>query len=78
MARIAPAAEKGLIRRVSYWVSRRRLGKVLDPIAIRAHHQPLLMAYGNYELVFERVHRVDAVTKKLAMARVAMLAGCEW
>ena len=78
MARIAPAPEKGPIRRISYWVSRRRMGKVLDPIAIRAHHQPLLVGYGNFELILERVHRVDEVTKKLAMTRVAMLAGCEW
>ena len=78
MPRIEPAPAKGPLRRFSYWFSKKRSGKVLDPIALRAHHQPLLMAYGNFELILDRVHRVDPITKKLAMFRVAMLAGCEW
>ncbi len=78
MARIAGAPEKGMFRRFSYWLMRRRTGKVLEPVAIRAHHIPVLLSYGNVELVLERTHRVDEVTKKLAMMKVAMLAGCTW
>ena len=78
MHRIDPAPSKGPLRRFSYWFSKHRYNKVLDPVAVRGHHQPLLMAYGNFELILERVRRVDLTTKRLAMTKVASLVECEW
>lgn len=78
MDRIDPAPSKGPLRRFSYWISKHRYNQVLDPISVRAHHQPLLMAYGNFELILERVHRVDLATKRLASTKVATMVECEW
>jgi AhpD family alkylhydroperoxidase len=58
--------------------SRKRFGKVPVPVAVTAHHPPLLVGYGMLELATERSHRVDERFKELAELKAAQLAGCEW
>ena len=58
--------------------SRKRFGKVPVPVAVTAHHPPLLAGYGLFELVTERSHRMDERLKQLAELKAAQLAGCEW
>jgi hypothetical protein len=43
MARIAevPQGKASLLARLIYWMARRRLGKVPEPITITAHHRKL-------------------------------------
>ena len=77
-ARLEPAPSKGLIRRFSYWYSKRRFKKVLTPVAIRAHDPYSLVAFGNFELAFERAKRVDKRLKWLAQQKVAELVECNW
>jgi AhpD family alkylhydroperoxidase len=57
---------------------RRRYGKVPVPIAVTAHHPPLLAGYGMFELAAERSHRMDERLKQLAELKAAQLSGCEW
>jgi len=77
MTRIESAPERGLAR-VAYRVSRRRYDKVLDPLAVFAHHPKILAGYSAFETAIERSHRVDEALKGLAVARAASLVGCEW
>ena len=58
--------------------SRKRFGKVPVPVAVTAHHPPLLVGYGMLELATERSHRMDERLKQLAELKAAQLAGCEW
>jgi AhpD family alkylhydroperoxidase len=58
--------------------SRKRFGRVPVPVAVTAHHPPLLAGYGMLELVTERSHRMDERLKQLAELKAAQLAGCEW
>ncbi len=77
-ARIQAAPKKGVIRRFSYWFTKRRYKKVLAPVGIRAHDPYSLTAYGNFELAFERAKSVDSQLKLLAQYKVAQLVECGW
>ena len=77
-ARIEPAPKKGLVRRFSYWYTHRRFKKLLTPIGIRGYDPYSLVAYGNFELVFERAKSVDKKLKMLAQTKVAQLVECHW
>jgi len=77
-ARIGTAPNKGAIRRFSYWFTKRRYKKVLTPVGIRAHDAYSLVAFGNFELAFERAKSVDKTLKMLAQHKVAQLVECGW
>ena len=64
--------------RSAYRTSRRRYGKVMEPLRIFAHHPKLLTGYAVHELAAERSHRVPDRLKHLAELRAASISGCEW
>jgi hypothetical protein len=82
MARMAGASVQagGPIRRLLlglvYWLTRRRLGRVILPIQITAHHSSLLWAYLHMERTQMGAGFVDHKLKGLAELRVATLVGC--
>lgn len=78
MARIEglPANKAGLYARFAYWLTRRKLGRMLEPITITAHHPRLLRAMGGMEMGQAAAHSVDAQLKTLVQIKVAMLIGC--
>ncbi|MDX6670231.1 MAG: hypothetical protein QOI91_594 [Solirubrobacteraceae bacterium] len=64
--------------RYVYWQTRRRFGNVVEPVRVTAHHAPLLLGYGVFELVTERSHHMDERLKELAVLKASQLSGCEW
>ena len=82
MARIrgADPSEQGLLRglftRIVYGLTRRKVGQVVMPVQIVAHHPKLLWGYGQMEQSFASSHLVSAGLKDLAQLRVATLVGC--
>ena len=82
MARIsgAPPNQGGLFRRVFvrlvYWLTKRRLGRVIMPVQVTAHHVKILWGYGQMEQSQAGSHLVDPKLKGLAELRVATLVGC--
>ena len=56
MARIRGLSEReaGPVGRFAYRFSRRRLGKVAEPLMVTAHHPQLLLGYGAMELALDR------------------------
>jgi hypothetical protein len=78
MARIegVPAARAGLFTRLAYWISRRMLGKVPEPLAVTAHHPWVFRAYGGFEWALRKATRVDPKLKALAQLKGAALVGC--
>jgi AhpD family alkylhydroperoxidase len=78
MSRIAalPEERAGLLGRLVYRFSRKKLGKLVSPISASAHNPWILAAYGAYELALERAARVDAKLKLLAASKVATMVGC--
>ena len=80
MTRIVGVPEKdaGLLGRFAYRFSRRRFGKVPEPVRVTAHHGKVLLGMGAMELALERSDLVDARLKKLAEMKVALVVGCEF
>ena len=82
MARIpgASRSQGGPIRRlfvgVVYSLTRRRLGRVILPIQVTAHHPKILWGYGQMEQTQAASKLVDHKLKGLAELRVATLVGC--
>lgn len=82
MARIsgAPATQGGPFRRLFvsfvYYLTRRRLGRVIMPIQVTAHHSKLFWGYLQMEQSQMSSKLVDPKLKGLANLRVATLVGC--
>lgn len=82
MARIlgAPRNQGGLLRRVLvgivYGLTRRRLGRVIMPVQVTAHHPKVFWGYIQMEQSQASSKLVDARLKGLAELRVATLVGC--
>lgn len=82
MARIpgAPANQGSLLRRLFvslvYFLTRRKVGKVVVPVQVTAHHGKVLWGYGQMEQSMLASNLVPATLKGLAQLRVATLIGC--
>jgi hypothetical protein len=82
MARIPGASSNqgGLIRRlwvgIVYRLTQRRLGRVIMPIQVTAHHPKILWGYAQMEQSQAGSKLVDHRLKGLAELRVATLVGC--
>ena len=62
--------------RLVYWLTRRRLGHVVMPVQVTAHHPKILWGYGQMEQSQMASKLVDHKLKGLAELRVATLVGC--
>jgi hypothetical protein len=66
----------GWFVRFIYWMVRRKIGRVVLPIKITAHHPRLLWSMGEMERGQMTARSVDAGLKSLASVKTAMLIGC--
>jgi hypothetical protein len=82
MARIpgAPRNQGGLLRRlfvgIVYSLTQRRLGKVIMPMQVTAHHPKIFWGYVLMEQAQASSKLIDPKLKGLAELRVATLVGC--
>lgn len=82
MARIsgASANQGGIIRRlfvgIVYWLTRRKVGRVVMPVQVTAHHPTVLWGYGQMEQSQLGSKLMSAKLKGLAELRSATLVGC--
>jgi hypothetical protein len=82
MARIpgAPRNQGGMIRRLLvsfvYFLTQRRLGRVIMPIQVTAHHPQIFWGYVQMEQSQASSKLIDPKLKGLAELRVATLVGC--
>lgn len=82
MARIAGASgnEGGLLSRLFirmvYFFTRRRLGRVIMPLQVTAHHPRIFWGYVQMDQSQMGSHLLDHKLKGLAELRVATLVGC--
>lgn len=68
----------GWFNRIVYFFARKKVGRVPEPMTIYAHNPWVLVAYGNFELGFERAGRVNKSLKALASIKAGSLVGCAW
>ena len=77
VARIEGVTQGGsLLARVVFWMSRRKLGRVIGPLRVHALHTRLLAGVGSMETAQEKASTVPATIKVLAEVLVAMRVGC--
>jgi len=78
MARIqgVESKEANLFTRFAYWMTRRKIGRVVVPMKITAHHPRLLRAMAQMEMGQQAAHSVDGKLKALAEIKAATLVGC--
>jgi hypothetical protein len=82
MARISGARSNqgGPVRRLFvslvYWLTHRRLGRVIMPIQVTAHHSKIFWGYLQMEQSQIGSKLVDHKLKGLVELRVATLVGC--
>jgi len=66
----------GLFTRIIYAITKRKVGRVVMPVQLIAHHPKLLWSYGLMEQSFASSQLVGAGLKDIAQLRVATLVGC--
>jgi hypothetical protein len=78
MARIqgVEPRDASLFIRFVYWMVKRKIGRVIQPIKITAHHPRLLRAVGQMEVGQEAAKTIDLALKALVDIKTAMLIGC--
>jgi hypothetical protein len=67
---------QGMFTRVVYSMTKRKVGRVVMPVRIAAHHPKLLWGYGQMEQSLLGSRLVEDALKNLAEVRVATLVGC--
>ncbi|MBZ5599847.1 MAG: hypothetical protein LAN83_16160 [Acidobacteriia bacterium] len=76
MARIAPPQRLGFVARITSWMTKRRLGKELEPLLITSHHRSVFRGVATFEFMLDRSRLVDARLKALASMKAAAMVGC--
>ena len=66
----------GLFVRFFYWMVQRKIGRVVLPVKVAAHHPRLLRSLGEMETGQMAAKSVHAGLKSLASVKAAMLIGC--
>jgi AhpD family alkylhydroperoxidase len=73
-----PTGRAGLVARYVYRETRKRMGKVVEPVAVTAHSPMILAGYGTLELAVERSDRLDARLKAMGALKAATMTGCDF
>ena len=78
MSRLEDHANRrpGLLARLVYFVARRKLGRVPQPLKVLVGNGALMMGVGAFETALEKSSHVPERTKALAQIHVAMRVGC--
>jgi hypothetical protein len=69
-------ARPGWFARIVYFITRRKLGTVPEPVKVLHRNPAVLAAVGSYETALQRASTVPERLKTLAQVRVAMQVGC--
>ena len=70
---------KGALLKYAFRYSRKKFGKVVEPVQAAAHHPGVLMASGALETTVEhRWHSLDEHLRWLALQATSAAIGCSW
>lgn len=69
---------QGLTVALAARYSKRRFGKVVDPLGVVAHHRGVLLAVTAFELGVQRWRKLDPTLQSLAVQASAGVIGCSW
>lgn len=75
MARIEGSKPRSLFQRFAYWMMKRMMGRVPEPVRIAAYSPPVFKARLNMERAMMKL-AVDPALVTLAQIRTAQRIGC--
>ncbi|HWX45686.1 MAG TPA: carboxymuconolactone decarboxylase family protein [Solirubrobacteraceae bacterium] len=75
---VVPARKAGPLVKITYRMTRRQFGRMMDPVAVYAHAPGLLLGYGMFEQASGKQRRVDERLKALAQLKAAAIVNCEF
>jgi alkylhydroperoxidase family enzyme len=78
MARISLDPPRGVFLRIAEWYSRRKYGRIMDPLRATGHNPRVVRAIAFYESRIEKWHDLDPVLSHLAQMVTASRIGCAW
>ncbi|QPP09487.1 carboxymuconolactone decarboxylase family protein [Streptomyces bathyalis] len=78
MARISLDPPRGTMLRIAEWYSRRKYGKIMDPLRATGHNPKVLGAVALYESRVAKWRDLDPGLKHLAEMVTASRIGCSW
>lgn len=73
-----PSHEASPLVKLIYRISRRKMGRTMDPVGVYAHAPSLLIGYGMFEEATGRQHRVQERLKVLGELKAGALVNCEF
>ena len=73
-----PARKAGPLTKLTYKMTRRQFGRMMDPVAVYAHAPSVLLGYGMFEQATVKQHRVPERLKVLGELKAAALVNCEF
>ncbi len=73
-----PKRKAGPLVRLIYRLSKRELGRDVDPVGVYAHAPRLLLGYGAFEKATAKEQRVEERLKVLAETKAAAVVNCEF
>jgi hypothetical protein len=78
MPRIAgiEPSQANLFTRFVYWMTKRRLGRLIVPLKVTAHSQRLFGAMCHMEFAQQKMHSNPGTLTELASIKVATMVGC--
>jgi alkylhydroperoxidase family enzyme len=78
MARVSLEHRRSIPLRAMTWYSRRRTGKVAEPMLLMYHNKRVLRSTMRFEMSVQRWHAVDPTLRALATMAAAAEIGCSW
>jgi alkylhydroperoxidase family enzyme len=73
-----PSRKASPLVKLIYRISRRKMGRTMDPVGVYAHAPSLLIGYGMFEEATGRQHRVEERLKILGELKAGALVNCEF
>lgn len=73
-----PRKQAGAFAKLAYRLTRRQVGRMMDPVAVYAHAPSLLAGYGAFEQATAKQSRVPERLKALGELKAAALVNCEF
>ena len=68
--------DAGFVAKLAYWFSKKKVGRVIEPLRIHAHHPRLLRGLGHMEMAQQAASTLESGLKELVNIKVAMRVGC--
>ncbi len=78
MLLVEPKKNPGLAGRIADWLTRRRVGRTMEPVRIAQHHPRFLFAMGGFEQALDGASALDERLRALVNVKAASVVNCSF